>query len=379
MDFSLNEEQLILKDSVAKYLANNYDFTERQAIRDEVDGFSRKHWQQFAELGWLTIPFSETHGGFGGKIEDTAVLMEEFGRGLVLEPYLASVLLAGQLIARSGNEHAITECLGAIMEGNHTSALAAYERQSRQNPFDVKTAATVDGDRIVVSGEKTLVLNGAAADSLAVTARTDGDQFDQTGLSLLLIDTTSDGITRGVIPMMDGTKAANIVFDKVTVSANALLGERGNAMKILTPVIQEARIATSAQALGIADELVSKTVEYAKTREQFGTSIGRFQALQHRMVDMFMAAEQCRSMVYRAICEYQQGDPGAPATIAAMKALVGRYAHKIGTEAIQIHGGMGMTDELDIGHYVKSGMMLNQIFGHPDACTREFCELSYGS
>lgn len=377
MDFSLSEEQMLLQDSVSKYISNDYDFDQRRQLQTTSQGFSDKHWATFAELGWLTVPIAETAGGFGGKIEDSAVLMEEFGKGLVLEPYLANILLVGQLIARSGNAEAIAGPLAMIMEGSHQSALAIQERQGRQNFADVLTSASANGDGYRLNGTKALVLNGSAAQSLLVTARTGGAQFDRCGISLFLLDANTSGITRTAITMMDGSRVANVTLDDVSVPASAVLGEIGQAWTLLGPVIQEARIAVCAQAVGIMDVLYRKTVEYSQTRKQFDVAIGSFQALQHRMVDMFMAAEQSRSMVYRAICEYQQGDESAATTVAAMKAFVGRNARYVGEEAIQLHGGMGMTDELDIGHYVKRLMVLNYLFGDADDSLREFCAAAY--
>ncbi len=374
MDFSLSEEQALLKDSVSKYINNDYDFEQRRELAATADGFSTQHWSSFAELGWLTIPFSEDVGGFGGNVEDTAVLMEEFGKGLVLEPFLATVLLAGQVIARSGTGD---DRLADIMAGTHQSALAVQERQSRQNFQDVLTTATADAGGYTLNGSKVLVLNGGAAESLVVSARKSGGQFDRAGISLFLVDAGATGVTKTPIPMMDGGRAANIQLTNVAVAASALLGPVDDGWSLLEPIIQEASIAVGAEAVGVMDVLYRKTVEYSQNRQQFGVPIGSFQALQHRMVDMFMAAEQSRSMLYRAICEYQQDDSDAGATIAAMKSVIGRHGRHIGQEAIQIHGGMGMTDELDIGHYVKRGMVLNQLFGDANDSLHRFCTTAY--
>lgn len=379
MDFSLNEDQVLLRDSITKYIVNDYPFAERQRIAREAQGLSPRHWSAFAEFGWLTIPFAEDVGGFGGSIEDTAILMEAFGTGLVLEPYLANVLFAGQLIARSGSGSAVEHQLVPMMAGQRQLALAALERQARQNFADVLTSATANAGGYLLNGTKVLVLNGMAADTLVVSARTAGAQLDHGGISLYAVDATASGIRKTPVTLMDGTQAANIEFTNVQTQAGSLLGEVDAGWSLLEPVVQEARIAIGAQSLGIMDELFRKTLEYVKTRKQFGVAIGSFQALQHRLVDMFMASQQARSAVYRAICEFQQNDSSAGSTIAAMKVLVGRYGEQIGAEAIQMHGGMGMTDELDIGHYVKSGMMLNQWLGSSDECLEEFATLAYPS
>ena len=375
MDFSLSEEQSLLKDSIGKYIANDYDFRDRQTTAQTELGYSSTHWAQLADLGWLSIPFSDDIGGYGGQIEDTAILCEEFGKGLVLEPFLPTVLLAGKLLEAMGRN----DLVQSIIEGTAHCALAALERHSRQNFSDIQTTARRQNDGFVLHGEKTLVLRGGSADTLVVSARSSGERGDEDGISLFVVDANVSDITKSTIPTMDGGRVANIAFDNVTVTNDALMGELGKGWPALSNVIQQARIATCAEAVGIMDTLSTKTVEYTKTRTQFGTPIGSFQALQHRMVDMLMAAEQSRSILYRAICEYQQDDPSATATIAAMKALVGKNGRYVGEEAIQLHGGMGMTDELDIGHYVKRLMVLNHLFGDADNCVQEFSDITYAA
>ena len=375
MDFSLSEEQTLLKDSVTRYVSNDYSFEEREQIAANEAGFSTEHWAAFADLGWLSVPFPEAVSGYGGKIEDVAILFEAFGRGLVLEPYLANVMLAGQLLADAGKTDAVT----SIINGTQQCALAGLERQSRQNFHDVLTTAVPSADGYSLNGTKVLVMNGGAAQTLVVTARTAGEQFDRDGISLFVLDAAAQGVTKTVIPLMDGSRVANLEMNDVKLPPAALLGELNGAASALDPVLQEARIAVCAEAIGIIDTLRTKTVEYSQTRTQFGVAIGSFQALQHRMVDMLMAAEQSRSILYRAICEYQQEERSATATIAAMKALIGKNGRYVGEEAIQLHGGMGMTDELDIGHYVKRLMVLNQTFGDTDASLREFCKHAYAA
>ncbi len=375
MDFSLSEEQTLLQDSVVRYVTNDYDFRERQAAVATERGFSDAHWQQFAELGWLGVPLPEDCGGFGGRIEDTAVICEALGSGLVVEPYLPTILLAGRSLAAGGR----TQLVSDIIEGETHGALAALERQSRQNFYDVATQAkSVDGG-YVLDGSKALVLNGPAADVLIVTARTSGTNLDREGVSLFELPADSNGVTRHSIRLMDGSRAANVVLDNVEVGADRLIGDVDRAFEVLDPVIAEATISVCAEAVGIIDALCEKTIEYARTRNQFGVAIGSFQALQHRMVDMLMAKEQARSMLYRGVCEYQQADPAYCETLAAMKAVVGRHGRHVGEEAIQLHGGMGMTDELDIGHYVKRLMVLNQLFGDIDASLDTFAGTRYAA
>ncbi|MFT4585732.1 MAG: alkylation response protein AidB-like acyl-CoA dehydrogenase, partial [Gammaproteobacteria bacterium] len=268
MDFALTEEQSLLKDSISKYLANDYDFRARQGIAASELGFSAEHWASFAELGWLSVPFDEAIGGFGGAVEDTAVVLEEFGKGLVVEPYLSTVLLAGQLLARSGR----ADLVRSIIDGSLHCALAGLERQSRQNFHDVATTATAVADGFSLDGTKVLVMNGNAAQKLIVTARTSGNQFDESGITLFVVDADATGITKTAIRSMDGSRLANIVFRDVVVPSSAMLGELNLASELLSPVILEARIAVCAEAVGIIDLLCRKTVEYSQTRTQFGVA-----------------------------------------------------------------------------------------------------------
>ena len=375
MDFSLSEEQQLLKDSVTRYLENDYDFRDRQATVQTERGFSDQHWSQFAELGWLSVPLPESCGGFGGQIEDTAVLCEAFGRELVVEPFLATVMLGGKLLAAHGDDAIV----GSIIEGGHHAALAALERQSRQDFCDVTTTADKHGDGYVLNGHKELVLNGMAADTLVVTARTSGERRDKDGITLFAVPASSDGIQRHAVQLMDGTRAAQIRLSTVAVNADQVLGTVGTGAELLAPVIAEAQIAVCAESVGLIDALCEKTLEYSRTRNQFGVAIGSFQALQHRMVDMLMSKEQARSMLYRGICELQQNEASWAESIAAMKAVVGRNGRHVGEEAIQLHGGMGMTDELDIGHYVKRLMVLTHLFGDIEASMKRFAQTRYAA
>lgn len=370
MDFALNEEQTLLRDSVAKFSERQ---TETPAKRIELDAdgsLSARSWSAMAEFGWLLIPFPESLGGLGGKIEDVALLMEEFGKGLLRVPYIENIMLAGQLMSRGG--YRAGDPIAALLEGNRQFALAVQERQGRQSMYDIRTKATKTSDGYLITGRKDLVMNGGAADTLVVLARTSGGQYEKDGLTLFVVDADAPGITRTPLPFIDGTRAANFDFNEVPVSSDAVIGAVDAAWDILWPTLQEARIAMCAEAVGLMDSLYRKTVEYSKTRVQFDVPIGSFQALQHRMVDMFMATEQARSMLYRAICEWQQDEPTRDRTVSAMKAHIGKSGRRVGEEAIQIHGGMGMTDELDIGHYVKRLMVLNNWMGSADDCLEEF-------
>ncbi len=373
MNFNLSEEQTMIRDSVARFVQDNYNFDQRNATVALEHGFSAQHWQQFAELGWLSIPFSEAFGGFGGGPVDTMILMQEFGRGLVAEPYLSTVLLFGGLLQDGARDEIKNELIPRIIAGELQGAFAYLERQSRYEMSDIKTRARQDGVNWLLSGEKTVVLGGGAAQKLVVLARSSGEQFDEAGLSLFLVDGQAEGLTTTTYRLTDGREAANIRLDNVT--AEAVIGGPGEGYGLMSAVIGRALLAVSADALGAMESLNAQTLEYLKTRKQFGTHIGAFQALQHRAVDMFAACENTRSLLYRAVCALDAADPDAQRSLIALKVMVGRAGRKIGGEGIQMHGGMGMTEELSVGSYVKRLMIANTLFGDADHQQQRFAAL----
>ncbi len=376
MNFDYTEEQNMLKDSVARFVQDQYDFDARCKNAALDDGFSRENWSTFAELGWLSVPFAEEHGGFGGSVIDTMLLMEEFGKGLVLEPFLSTVVLFGGLLNKGGSASQQDNNIGAIIEGSLQGAVAFNERQSRFELSDVKTTASETSNGYSLSGEKTVVFNGLVADKLIVSARTSGAQSDHSGISLFMVDANAEGVSKASYRMMDGQIVANISLENVAVSAEAVVGQVGEGLGLLQSVVSEAIVAVGAEAVGIMDKLHSTTVEYTKTREQFGVAIGSFQVLQHRMVEMFMECEQVRSILYRAACSVAGQQQDAEKDVLALKVLIGRAGKLVGDEALQIHGGIGMTDELDVGHYTKRLMMINTLFGDADYAQQKFAALS---
>ena len=379
MNFDFTEEQQMVRDSIARFVQDDYDWDTRKAIVASEKGLSPDNWKLFAELGWLSIPFAEEHGGFGGNIVDLSVVMEELGKGLVVEPYFPTVVLFGGLIARAGNDAQRAEWLPRVIGGDVLGGFAYVERQSRFALPDCLTTATPSGDGFVLNGEKVVVFNGEQADHLVVLARTSGEQSDRTGLSLFIVEASAAGIDKMNYPMMDGQRVANVTFKDVALPADALLGEEGNALAVVEALVDEAIIALASEAVGIMGVLNTKTLEYAKTREQFGVAIGSYQALQHRMVDTMMAYEQCKSLLFKALCEYKQEPAMAAETIHALKVLIDRNAKHVFGEAIQIHGGMGMTDELDIGHYAKRLMMINTTFGDANFHRNRFVETAFAA
>ena len=377
MNFEFTEEQVMLRDSVARYVQDDYDWETRVAIANSEAGIDRAKWQTFAELGWLSIPFAEEHGGFGGGPLDVMVVMEELGKGLVLEPYLATVLLYGGLLQKGGNAEQQEAHIPAIIDGSSLGAFAYLERQSRYETSDVLTSATANADGYSLNGEKVVVFNGASADQLIVSARTSGDQSDEHGISLFHVAADAAGIESVSYRMMDGQRVANIVFKDVQVSAADLVGELDGGHALINAVIRDANLALAAEALGIMAQLNTKTVEYARTREQFGVAIGKFQALQHRMVDTFISYEQTKSLLYRAVCALTDDQEDEDQAIHALRMMVDKAGKHVFGEAIQLHGGMGITDELDIGHYAKRLMMINTTFGNGDYHQAKFNALRY--
>ena len=380
MNFDFTEEQIMIKDSVSRFVRDEYDFDTRTKIVGSEEGISREFWSMFAELGWLSVPFAEEYGGFGGTVEDIAAVMEELGKGIVVEPYASTVVVFGGLMAASDNAALKSAVIPSIIDGSCMGSLASTEAQSRYEMADVATGATACDGGYKISGEKTVVANGGTANKFIVTARTSGEQFDRDGVSLFLVDADAPGVEVKSYKMMDGQSAATVTFKDVVVAESQLLNAAGEGMDLIDQVMPQILMGLSAEALGIMATLNTTTVEYTKVRQQFDTPISSFQVLQHRMVDTFMACEQTKSMLYRGLCQASEDDSAALLkTVHALKATVARYGRLVGEEAIQIHGGIGMTDELNIGHYVKRLMMINVSFGDGDYHQKKFNQLSYSS
>jgi len=365
MDFSLSQEQQMLQDSVAKFVQNDYDFDTRMATVNSDANFNQDFWNLFAELGWLMVPFSEEDGGMGGGAADVMVLMEEFGKGMLMEPYLANVILAGGLLAKCGNESQKAN-LAEIMAGQQQWAFAYTEADSRYCLHKVSCQAEKAGDGFKLNGQKSVVFNGAAADHFVVLARTSGDSADKEGLSLFLVDANAEGVSRKAYKLQDGSNAAEVSFNNVALAGGSVLGEEGNALASVEAVIDQATLAVCAEAVGAMGVSLEKTVEYTKTRVQFGVPISKFQALQHRMADMFVEHQQAKSMLLRAVMLSEQDPAAAAKAISAAKYRIGTAARNIGQESVQIHGGIAVTDELDVGHYFKRLTMLEMMFGNSD-------------
>ena len=366
MDFSLNEIQTMLADSVGKFIDNEYDFDTRQSYAGSDKGYSDAVWSMFAELGWTAVPFTEEDGGFGGGPADTMVLMQSLARGLVVEPYLANIILAGGILKRSASAAQKDEWLQPIIAGELQATLAFYEPQARYELPNVTTTATRDGDAWLLSGKKGLVLNGGTADLLIVPARTAGGVADRDGITLFAVDANASGVSRNAYATVDGLQAAEVELDNVRVDDARVLGEPGDGYPALDATIDDATLAVSAEAVGIMQVLTDKTVEYAKDRKQFGVPIGTFQALQHRMVDMLMACEEAQSLLVWSVMSRAADGDASKRAVSSIKYLVGTKGRLVGEEAVQIHGGMGVTWELDVAHYFKRLTIIGQLFGNAD-------------
>ena len=360
MDFSLNEVQQMLADSIDRFIDNEYGFDTRQKYAASDTGYSAAVWRMFAELGWTSVPFAEADGGFDGGPIDIMVLMQRFGRGLIVEPYLANIVLAGGALKRLADDDQKSKWLHPIMAGELQGTLAFAEPQSRYDLAKVATSAIADGDGWVLSGDKGFVLNGGTADVVVVPARS------EQGLSLFVVDATAEGLTRRAYHTVDGLRAAEISLREVRVGGDSLLGEPGAGLEALEAAIDDATLAVCAEAVGIMHTLKDKTVEYSKSRMQFGAPIGSFQALQHRMVDMLTICEQAESLLLWAGMTYAAGGKDARRAINSIKYYVGTSGQAVGEEAVQIHGGMGVTWDLDVAHYFKRLTAIGQLFGDSD-------------
>ncbi|MDC0141470.1 acyl-CoA dehydrogenase [Gammaproteobacteria bacterium] len=375
MNFELSEEQKMIQQSVERFVQENYDLTNRVKISSEDPGYSKEYWGSMADLGWLGLAFDEEDGGFGGNQIDTLVLMEQFGKGLVLEPFLANIVLGGGIIKRAASSAIKESIIPSLMEGKLQITLAYAEEQSRFDIEDVATAAREEDGGFVINGKKSMVLNAESADKIIVVTRTSGSQVDENGISLFIVDASSEGIEKQNFPTVDGLRASEITFEDVKVTSEALVGEKDKGFTILQAVVNDAILALSAEAVGAMEVLYKDTVEYTQQREQFDHALSDFQVLQHRMVDMFMEYEQCKSLLFRATLETVEDPDLAQRTIHALKHLIGKSGIFVGESAVQLHGGMGVTEELRIGHFFKRLLVIDSQFGNADFHLDKFTNL----
>ena len=372
MNFELSDEQKMIQQSVERFVQDNYDLNTRISLSSDNLGYSNDYWKSMAELGWLGLPFDESDGGFGGNQIDVLVIMEQFGKGLVLEPYLASVVMGGGALKKGGTESLKKEILPGLVDGTKQLSFAYAEQQSRFDLEDVITSARKEKDTFILNGQKSMVQNAETADHIVIAARTSGGQIDENGITLFLVDASSEGLSMDNFPTVDGLRASEITLKNVSVNADRVVGNVDEGFEILQSVANDAILALSAEAVGAMEVLYKDTVEYTQQREQFDHPMSEFQVLQHRMVDMFMEYEQCKSMLYRATMECVQDPKAAQRTIHGLKHLIGKSGLFVGENAVQLHGGMGVTEELRIGHFFKRLLVIDSMFGNADHHLQKF-------
>ncbi len=379
MDFSFTEEQSMLRDTVASYLADNYGFDQRRAALGREPSWRPDVWSAFAdELGILGAAFPEALGGLGGGYTENMVVMEELGKALVVEPYLGTVVIGGGFL-KHGAPAGAEEMIGQIIAGKAIFAFAYAEPQGRYNIRDLKTTARKDGAGYVLNGHKAVVVGAPYATHLVVTARTGGGQRDAGGISVFIVPKSAKGVSTRDYPTVDGFRASEVYFENVALGAEARIGGEGDALPLVEKVMDEAIAATCAEACGVLRRLQEGTVEYTKQRKQFGVPISSFQVLQHRMVDMFIQLEQSISMTYMATIRLSDSDAERAKAASAAKVQIGKACKFVGQNAVQLHGGMGVTDEMAIGHYFKRATMIEGLFGSTDHHLARYEALSLGA
>lgn len=376
MDFNFTEEQEMVRDGLSRLVREQYDSETRRGVIDSEAGWRPEIWAQLAELGILGMPFSEEDGGFGGGAVDALVVMEEFGKGLVVEPFVPTVVCAGGFLKHAGTAAQKEEHIGGIVDGSRIFAFAYAEPRGRYDLADLETTAKKDGAGYVLNGHKAVVVGAPWASHLIVTARTSGDRRDRSGISVFVVDKSAAGVVTRDYPTVDGRQASEVYFENVSVGAEALIGEEGNALPLIERVTDEAIAAQCAEACGAMKVAHAITLDYSKQRKQFGIPIGKFQVLQHRMVDMFTEYEQAVSLTYLATIKLEAGERERKLAASAAKVRVGQAAQFVGQEAIQIHGGNGMTDEYAIGHYFKRLTIFESEFGNIDHHMKRHVSLS---
>ena len=366
MDFDPSEDQRLLVESVSRMLSDSYSFAQRKTYMSLPEGYSPAIWSRFAEQGLLGLPFAEDYGGYGGGPQDIMLVMQAFGRVLVLEPFFPTVVLAGTAINTAGTTDQKATLLPAIAEGTLKMAFAHNERQARYDLTDVVTTAHRNGSGWVLDGSKTVVSHGEAADKIIVSARTGGDRHDRDGITLFLVDASAPGVARRGYLSRDDTRAADISLSNVSVTNADVLGEAGNGLAIIQRVIEAGIAATAGETVGAMEAMNEMTLEYSKTRVQFGQPIGSYQVVQHRLADMFMAQEQGRSMALLATMSIDNPDAATRAhDIALAKVGIGQAGRYVAQSAVQMHGGIGMTEEYAVGHYFRRCMIIERLFGDP--------------
>jgi alkylation response protein AidB-like acyl-CoA dehydrogenase len=370
---TLTEEQRLLKESVERFRQQDYAFEKRKGLLAKLGAKDDPIWAQFAELGWLAATLPEDHGGLGGSNADLALLMEQFGRGLVTTPFVPSIVLGATVLRLAGTDAQKSAILPGVAEGRIKLALAYLEPPAQPDPTIVATRARRDGDEFIITGDKVAVLYGNVADHLLVSARTSGGIGDRQGISLFLVPASARGIAVSAYRTHDDGWAADLRLDQVRVPASALVGSADSALATIEAALDAGAAAICAEAVGAMWRLHDMTLDYIKVRKQFGAAIGSFQAIQHRMVNMYMKCQLAQSMALAGMAALDSTDPVARSrAVSAAKVQVGRAARHVGEEAIQLHGGIAMTDEYAAGHYFKRLTMIRLTFGDEEYHLRRY-------
>ena len=376
MNFDYNEEQTLLDNMVTSFVRDNYDWDTRCSIVKTESGWKEENWKQFAELGLLGVPFDQTYGGLGGQATDVMIVMEQFGKGLVVEPYMPSIILAGGLISKLGSDKQKDSIIPEIISGNQRYVFAYAEPQSRFDLFDVKCSATLDGDNYVINGFKSVVFGASMATHVIISARTSGDQRSKSGITLFMVDIKSEGITLQNYPTIDEYRASEVVIENLRVSKDSILGSIDNSYETIEEQIDLSTIAVCSEAVGILQVLKDSTNDYCKNRKQFGQPIGANQVIKHRLVDMMIEYEQAKSILYMAVTADLSNPIERRKAVSAAKARIGKAIKFVGENAIQLHGGMGVVDEYMISHFFKRATMIGILFGNVDFHMKRYIELT---
>ena len=372
MDLSLTSEQRLLQDSVQKFISTQYSISERNNFIANDQGYDNSNWQQFADLGWLAMTFSEEFGGLGGSLVDSMIMLEEFGKGLVVEPFMSTVILFGAAVELAGSQEQKQAIIPAIIEGNLIGTFAYAEPVEPTNLSAVQTKATAEDSGFRLSGTKSLVFNAVSADKILLSARTSGGDFDANGISLFIVDPSENGLTRTDYTTVDGLRASEIYLEQVRVERDCLLGTTDTASKLIQGLANRGILGLAAEAIGAMEALYKSTIEYTKQRQQFDHPLADFQVLKHRMTEMFVEYNLVKSLCMKATMLETQGTADAQRNIHALKYLVGKTGRFISQNAVQLHGGMGMTEDLPIAHYFKRLLVIDAQFGNTDHHLNKF-------
>ncbi|HIF19633.1 MAG TPA: acyl-CoA dehydrogenase [Gammaproteobacteria bacterium] len=359
MNLNFSDEQQMLRDQVQKFCESDYTFEKREEIIKSGEGFNRDFWKQYSELGWLSLPFKEDSGGLGYGPVELSILFEEFGKVLVIEPYLSTVVLSGTIIDHSSFDRRI-ELIEGIISGDKHLSLAYIESNQNFDHSDPKTSASNQGDNILVNGKKSLVLNGGNANHFIVMVTLDKE------CALVLIDKDQAGLSLNQYPTVDGQTCAELTLENVSITNEAIIAQGDEAKRLLDEALNLATLCISAESIGCMTACYLQTVEYTKSRQQFGQPISNFQVLQHRMVDMFIETEMCKSLLYKAMLECDSDEDTKAQSVSALKYQVGTAGKSVSQQAVQLHGGMGVSDEMRIGHYLKKLVAIDALFGNAD-------------